>query len=70
MVTIRCLLNTFTHKIQKDEDWQDFINYSADERKLLQNSLGNLLPLSFSINSSLQNTCFKDKKNQKLDAKR
>ena len=33
----------------KDEDWQDFINYSADERKLLQNSLGNLLPLSFSI---------------------
>lgn len=53
----------------KDEDWQDFINYSADERKLLQNSLGNLLPLSFSINSSLQNTCFKDKKNQKLDAK-
>ncbi|MPX75282.1 HNH endonuclease family protein, partial [Moraxella catarrhalis] len=53
----------------KDEDWQDFINYSADERKLLQNSLGNLLPLSFSINSSLQNTCFKDKKNQKFDAK-
>ncbi|WP_155733131.1 HNH endonuclease family protein, partial [Moraxella catarrhalis] len=53
----------------KDEDWQDFINYSADERKLLQNSLGNLLPLSFSINSSLQNICFKDKKNQKLDAK-
>lgn len=53
----------------KDKDWQYFINYSPNERKLLQNSLGNLLPLSHSINSSLQNTCFKDKKNQKFDAK-
>lgn len=37
--------------------------YSADEIKLLAASLGNLLPLSQSINSSLQNDSFPDKKN-------
>lgn len=37
--------------------------YSAEEIKLLSASLGNLLPLSQSINSSLQNDSFPDKKN-------
>jgi len=42
----------------------------SDERKKYYNgSLGNLLPLSSSINSSLQNDCFKVKKNVKKDDK-
>ena len=32
-----------------------------------QGTLGNLLPLSQSINSSLQNDCFNDKKNPKCN---
>jgi len=45
------------------ECWQEpFRNYSETERVLLQGTLGNLLPLSQSINSSLQNDCFSDKK--------
>jgi hypothetical protein len=44
--------------------WRNmFRAYTADEIKLLSNSLGNLLPLSQSINSSLQNDSFSDKKN-------
>ena len=44
--------------------WRNtFRVYSADEIKLLSASLGNLLPLSQSINSSLQNDGFPDKKN-------
>jgi len=35
--------------------------------KFFQGTLGNLLPLSQSINSSLQNDCFIDKKNPKFD---
>lgn len=44
-----------------------FSKYSDDQKKYLNGSLGNLLPLSSSINSSLQNDCFEDKKNTKKD---
>ena len=50
--------------------WQDsFNNYSEKEKIILQGTLGNLLPLSKSINSSLQNDCFNDKKNPKFNDK-
>lgn len=42
--------------------WKEsFKGYSKANRNFLQGSLGNLLPLSQSINSSLQNDCFEDK---------
>jgi hypothetical protein len=40
---------------------------SKKEVNKLQGSLGNLVPLSRSINSSIQNDCFADKKKAKLD---
>jgi hypothetical protein len=44
--------------------WRNaFRAYSAEEIKLLSASLGNLLPLSQSINASLQNDSFPDKRN-------
>jgi hypothetical protein len=44
--------------------WQNtYRMYSNEEIKLLSGSLGNLVPLSQSINSSLQNDSFPDKKN-------
>ncbi|SFT94950.1 Protein of unknown function [Algoriphagus locisalis] len=46
----------------RTECWtKDFNSYSLKERKILNNSLGNLLPLSKPKNSSLQNKCFIDK---------
>jgi len=46
--------------------WQDeFKDISDKTKKYLNGSLGNLLPLSASINSSLQNDCFSDKKKVK-----
>ena len=39
-----------------------FANYSDEQKKLLTGSLGNLLPLSSSKNSSMQNDSFPDKK--------
>ena len=46
----------------KAECWKkDFNTYSIRERRILNNSLGNLLPLSRPKNSSLQNKCFIDK---------
>ena len=43
--------------------WQNmFRQYTAEEKKLLAGALGNLLPLSQSVNSSLQNDSFNDKK--------
>jgi hypothetical protein len=45
-----------------------FSAYSEDEQNHLRGSLGNLLPLSSSINSSLQNDDFPDKKNIKTNA--
>ena len=51
--------------------WQNqFRNYSSDEVKILSGSLGNLLPLSQSINSSLQNDSFEEKKNPKSSKRR
>ena len=48
--------------------WQEGFQDISDERKKYYNgSLGNLLPLSSSINSSLQNDCFEDKKKVKED---
>lgn len=49
--------------------WTDrFSSYDDNERRYLRGSLGNLLPLSSSINSSLQNDDFPDKKNIKRNA--
>ena len=46
----------------RTECWtKNFNSYSLKERKILNNSLGNLLPLSKPKNSSLQNKCFVDK---------
>lgn len=42
-----------------------FSNYTDNQKKLLTGSLGNLLPLSLSKNSSMQNDSFEDKKNPK-----
>ena len=51
-----------------DNSWtSSFSMYSETERKYLTGTLGNLLPLSASINSSLQNDSFKDKKFTKKD---
>lgn len=51
-----------------DNDCWIKIAERLDEQELtyLKGSLGNLLPLSQSINSSLQNDCFDDKKNPKI----
>lgn len=46
--------------------WKNqFRQFSDAEKKTLAGSLGNLLPLSQSINSSLQNDCFDEKKHSK-----
>jgi len=52
-----------------DKDcWKKVIEkYSDSETKFLKGSLGNLLPLSMAINSSLQNDCFEGKKKVKQD---
>ena len=51
------------------QGWKEsFSNYSKEEIIYLTGSLGNLLPLSSSINSSLQNDIFTDKKTVKTDA--
>jgi len=48
--------------------WKEsFKEYKKQERHYFQGTLGNLLPLSQSINSSLQNDCFVDKKNPKYN---
>lgn len=46
---------------------EQFGKYNDEEQSSLRGSLGNLLPLSSSINSSLQNDDFPDKKNTKRD---
>ena len=51
--------------------WRNqFRQFTEDEVKILSGSLGNLLPLSQSINSSLQNDSFYDKKKTKADGRR
>lgn len=52
----------------KDEYWiNHFVQWNEDEKKIFNGTLGNLVPLSLSINSSLQNDSFDDKKNPKYD---
>lgn len=49
--------------------WKEqFKGFRKSQLKFFKGSLGNLLPLSQSINSSLQNDSFPDKKNPKLDS--
>ncbi len=51
--------------------WRNqFRQYSDKEIKLLSATLGNLLPLAQSINSSLQNDSFHDKKNPSFSGRR
>lgn len=57
---------TPTHKTWKE----NFKDYKKSQQIFFQGTLGNLLPLSQSINSSLQNDCFDDKKNPKFNDKK
>jgi uncharacterized protein with ParB-like and HNH nuclease domain len=51
--------------------WKEtFKGYKKAEINIFQGTLGNLLPLSQSINSSLQNDCFVDKKNPKYNERK
>lgn len=51
--------------------WKEsFKEYKEKERVIFKDTLGNLLPLSRSINSSLQNDCFADKKQPKYNEKK
>jgi hypothetical protein len=51
--------------------WKEsFKDYKKQEKHYFQGTLGNLLPLSQSINSSLQNDCFVDKKKPKYNDKK
>jgi hypothetical protein len=45
---------------------EEFSSYSTKEKSALRNSLGNLVPLSTSKNSSLSNKCFDQKKTNAL----
>lgn len=48
--------------------WEEsFKDYKESQRPYFQGTLGNLLPLSQSINSSLQNDCFEEKKKAKYN---
>lgn len=49
---------------------ENFKDYKKQVRHYFQGTLGNLLPLSQSINSSLQNDCFVDKKKPKYNDKK
>ena len=52
-----------------NEYWKaHFGKYDDNQMRVLSGSLGNLLPLSLAINSSLQNDAFPDKKELKKDA--
>ena len=55
---------TPTHK-----SWKENFKGFKKQQVFLQGTLGNLLPLSQSINSSLQNDCFDDKKGRKIQRK-
>ena len=51
--------------------WRNqFRQYTDNEIKILSGTLGNLLPLSQSVNSSLQNDNFADKKSPKTNGRR
>ncbi|MBW6491969.1 MAG: DUF262 domain-containing HNH endonuclease family protein [Lentimicrobium sp.] len=47
-----------------------FKEYKKSQQVYFQGTLGNLLPLSQSINSSLQNDCFSEKKSAKFNEKK
>jgi uncharacterized protein with ParB-like and HNH nuclease domain len=52
----------------KSEYWlRRFEHFTDEQKRYLKGSLGNLLPLSLSINIKLQNDDFPDKKNTKKD---
>lgn len=54
---------------QEDPYWKErFTRFTEDEKLRLCHSLGNLLPLSLSINIALQNGSFDEKKNIKMDS--
>ncbi|MEM5570025.1 DUF262 domain-containing HNH endonuclease family protein [Aliarcobacter butzleri] len=54
-----------------NECWEkSFKSFKKQEKQFLQGTLGNLLLLSQSINSSLQNDCFNDKKKAKINDKK
>ena len=46
-----------------------FEGLTEEQKKILQDTLGNLLPLSMNINSSLQNDCFEEKKRIRRDSR-
>ena len=51
--------------------WRNqFRQYTEDEIKILSGTLGNLLPLSQSVNSALQNDSFAEKKSTKTNGRR
>ncbi len=51
--------------------WKEsFKAFKKGDLKFINGTLGNLLPLSQSINSSLQNDCFVDKKNPKFNERK
>ena len=51
-----------------NKDWDKiFGDYNDSQKSCFQGTLGNLLPLSLSINSSLQNDYFDDKKNPRYN---
>ncbi len=51
--------------------WKEsFKEYKKANKKFFQGTLGNLLPLSQSINSSLQNDCFANKKKPKYNERK
>lgn len=62
---------TIEHILPQTPDkkcWKStFKPFSNTQINKLQGTLGNLVPLSGSINSSLQNDCFEDKKKAKFD---
>lgn len=49
---------------------KSFNGYKETDHHFFQGTLGNLVPLSLSINSSLQNDCFIDKKNPKYNERK
>ncbi|RCR69397.1 DUF262 domain-containing protein [Larkinella punicea] len=52
----------------KEDCWKNSFNiYTIKQRRILNNSLGNLLPLSRPKNSSLQNKCFQEKIDNSLN---
>lgn len=66
-VTIEHILPQTSTKLYWKNQFRQFTN---EEIKILSNSLGNLLPLSQSVNSALQNDSFKDKKVSKTNGRR